>query len=241
MKLWFCFGLASFIVLSCGRRNASDVYEFGEYQSQKPIQEESWTWVTDGAVLDDHRIKFVVDVYQYESPIVSYQVFVDEKTQAVHAYIYSREEKFGEMKCLQTVAGLCRDYEISSVLDVKYRIRRQDSLKITTKSAGGEKQSTYPWALIQQEDSMGTRSFVVTSLPTDPVIHFLDETLYFPGFSFSVMPLSFGLTGSLKEPFSFYRFTHITNIVGSSENILHGYFEHILTGQREVIEWQMRK
>jgi hypothetical protein len=242
MKKWFCLALSAFILSSCGgQRNASEVFNPGDNQYQKPTGDDSWSQIYDAVVLNDHQLKISFNFYSPDVAALPYDVFVDEAAKTVQVFGSGANDGSASLSCLQNVNGICADYEITSIFKFKYHVQHLTSLKLKTHSDNGDSETQLPVTLIEQADSFGVRRFAATTLPSVGVIYWLNDIVVFPNISISVQPISFGLPGVLKEPLSFYRFLYATEVVGETECVLYGRFEHILSGRQEVIEWHFLK
>ncbi len=242
MKKWLCLALSAFILSSCGgQRNASEILAPGDNQYQKPTGDDSWSEIHDAVVLNDHQLRISFNFYSPDVATLSYDVFVDEAAKTVRIFGSGADDPSASLSCLQNVNGICAVYEINSIFKFKYHIQHISPLKLKAHSASGDIETQFPVTFIEQSDSFGTRQFAATASPTVPVIYWLNDIVDFPNISTSVQPVSFGLPGILKEPLSFYRFLYVTEVETDLEDVIYGRFEHILSGQQEVVEWHFSK
>jgi hypothetical protein len=243
MKMWnLSLLLVAAVALSCGQRNATGPQGGTGPSDQKPTGNAPWVAITEASILSDSQMKITFEEYEDDATSTQFQVFIDEKSHSLQAFIGENSAVFGEMTCLQEVSGVCRTYEVSTHFGVSYRMQHLSDMQVIVRSAVGEKTFVYPLISIQEKhaNSNVTGDFIATRLLDAPVVHWMEYTMLLPKIG-AVDPLSFGMTGSLKEPLSFYQFEALSQTqYSSTASVFEGTFKHLLTGQQEVIQWEFR-
>lgn len=238
------FGLSLLVLpflLSCGQRNASGVIDGSNYESQKPEENRSWSEVVQAQVLSDHQIRFSVERAFVDGSSESYLVYVDEQQKTLKAFSRGEEVDFGQLHCLSESNGLCVSYEIKSNFDSTFRFRREGEFKITERKTLSSRIYFRPIVILQQADSLGWKDFIFTDATAEPALRWIEGYLFLPEYSFPLKTIQFGLSGSLSEPISFYRFLYDSTSYNSDITTIQAHYKHLLTDQEEVIEWEIQK
>jgi hypothetical protein len=240
MKWYLSLGLLACLLISCGERHGADIYGNGDYRYQKPDDDGGWSTLTSATVLDDHQIYFRVDRNNTDGNATSYEVFVDEKTLTMKAFVGDLNIIFGTITCSQTGANQCIAYEITSYFGTKFRVKRRPNTLVKIKNATGDRQVSYPSAYLQQIERNHNWDYFVIQQPNEPVVHWLAGSFWLPDFVAPLMSLGMGLVGPLKESAVLYKFESMSYQYFSDRTEVKGSFRHIISGQVEVITWELR-
>jgi hypothetical protein len=236
LGLW----LLACLLISCGERHASDIYGNGDYRYQKPDDDGNWSTVTDASVLDDHQIHLKIDRNNSDGNATSYEVFIDEKTLTMKAFVGDLNLIFGTITCSQSVAGQCVAYEINSYFGAKFRVKRRPNTLVKIKNAVGERQVSYPSAYLQHSERNHTWEYFLIQNPDEPVVHWVAGSVWLPDFVTPLMSLGVGLVGPLKDPAVLYKFEGMSYLYYSDRTEMKGKFRHLVSGEVEVVTWELR-
>lgn len=241
IRLWFAVALAALSILSCGRRNASEVFDPYNGGFQKPGDENSSFSVSAAWMVDSQQMRLNGARFYSDGRSEEVWIHVDEKQKSISFAVNGLPSQLGAINCLVESQGLCRTYDILMGPNTKLNLQHRKNLKITTRIAGQEVVDIVPMVFIQQSESGATWAFVTTGMPVGTILHWRSDLLILPNFSLALQPLAFALPGKLSEPVNMYEYMYENETYNSDSTVIRAHYQHRVTLKQEVVEWELRE